>query len=429
MAQILLPQLGESVTEGTISKWLKRVGDTVQKYEPIAEIMTDKVTAEIPSDQAGILAQILVEEGATVAVGTPIAIVTAAEEAVVGPGEALQGQKEAPSEKVGEAFAGGTAQQDERKHPRYSPAVRRLLQANKLDPTQITGSGLGGRLTRKDVLAFLEKREEEEKRQSDIAREESLIVPFSQGSTLAEKAAASDPVSPQDGDTLLPLTPLRRTIAQHMVEAKQQAPQAWTMVEVDVTPMVRLREKWKEEFKKREGISLTYLPFFLKAVAESLKEYPLLNSTWAENKIIIKNDINISIAVAGEDVVYVPVIHHADRLSLRGLAYAVHDLAARARAGKLTLADVTGGTFTVNNTGSFGSILSQPILNTPQAALLTMESIVKRPVIMADDSLAIRYMMNMCLTLDHRVLDGFISGKFLAAVKKRLEGIKEEDFI
>jgi 2-oxoisovalerate dehydrogenase E2 component (dihydrolipoyl transacylase) len=434
MAQILMPQLGESVTEGTIAKWLKQVGDVVQKYEPIAEVITDKVNAEVPSDFEGILAEILVEEGATVAVGTPIARIeeSGAPAAPSGNGEErhMEEREQAPS------VSGG-------KRPRFSPAVMHLLQEHGLDPADIKGTGLGGRITRKDVLNHLEQRKAGPVRLSKTEEDLSSVAAPTKPATgplpLDDKVHSAAPAVPQpsavqgsaarplrENETALPVTPIRRTIAKRMVEAKHQAPHAWTMLEVDVTSMVRFREQVKEEFKKKEGFSLTYLPLFIKAVVESLKEYPILNSEWAEDKIILKKDIHISIAVAGEDALFVPVIHHADRLSVLGLAHAIHDLATRARAGQLTPADMTGGTFTVNNTGAFGSILSQPILNPPQAAILTMEAIVKRPVIMPDDSIAIRHMMNMCLSLDHRILDGWVCGKFLASVKQRLENMSAD---
>jgi 2-oxoisovalerate dehydrogenase E2 component (dihydrolipoyl transacylase) len=239
----------------------------------------------------------------------------------------------------------------------------------------------------------------------------------------ATPAAAAYTVA--DGDQVIEASGVRKTIARRMVESKHNAPHAWTMVEVDVTNLARFREKNKEAFKAKEGVSLTFLPFFIKAVVESLKEFPIINSTWQEDKIIIKKDINISIAVAANDALYVPVIKNADRQSILGIAHSINDLAKRARAGKLAPSDMSGGTFTVNNTGAFGSIQSMPIINAPQAAILSMESIVKKPVVMPDDSFAIRSMMNLCMSLDHRVLDGWVCGQFLAAVKKRLETMTE----
>ncbi|MGZ6505498.1 MAG: dihydrolipoamide acetyltransferase family protein, partial [Tumebacillaceae bacterium] len=241
----------------------------------------------------------------------------------------------------------------------------------------------------------------------------------------AAPVAPTAPYNVADGDQVIEASGVRKTIARRMVESKHNAPHAWTMVEVDVTNLARFREKNKEAFKAKEGVGLTFLPFFIKAVVESLKEFPIINSTWQDDKIIIKKDINISIAVAANDALYVPVIKNADRQSILGIAHSINDLAKRARAGKLAPADMSGGTFTVNNTGAFGSIQSMPIINAPQAAILSMESIVKKPVVMPDDSFAIRSMMNLCMSLDHRVLDGWVCGQFLAAVKKRLETMTE----
>ncbi|EJL28779.1 dihydrolipoamide acetyltransferase family protein, partial [Brevibacillus sp. BC25] len=238
----------------------------------------------------------------------------------------------------------------------------------------------------------------------------------------ATTPAVSVDIPVASGDQVVPVTSIRRTIANRMVQSKHEAPHAWTMVEVDVTNLVNFRNQVKGEFAKKEGLNLTFLPFFIKAVVEALKEYPMINSTWAHDKIIVKKDINISIAVATEDALYVPVIKHADQKSILGIAKAVDDLAARTRAGKLTMDDMTGGTFTVNNTGSFGSVLSQPIINAPQAAILSVESIVKRPVVI-NDMIAVRSMVNLCMSLDHRVLDGLICGRFLQSVKQKLENV------
>jgi 2-oxoisovalerate dehydrogenase E2 component (dihydrolipoyl transacylase) len=452
MAQILMPQLGESVTEGTIAKWLKQVGDSVQKYEPIAEVITDKVNAEVPSDFEGVLTKILVEEGTTVAVGTPIAQIEEAGQQPVHADESIEVQAENGESAEARVTTEGLSRVKEQTsrvdvaRPRFSPAVMHLLKEHGIDPSEISGTGLGGRITRKDVLAYLENRQitgrvQLTKTEEDLSSVAAPTKPATGPITFNETVQPSETVSAQpqnqlaqtltgrslrEDETAIPVTPIRRTIAKRMLESKHQAPHAWTMVEVDVTNMVRFREQVKDEFKKKEGFSLTYLPLFIKAVVESLKEYPILNSEWAEDKIILKKQIHISIAVASDDALFVPVIHHADRLSVLGLAHAIHDLATRARAGKLTPADMSGGTFTVNNTGAFGSILSQPIINSPQAAILTMEAIVKKPVIMPDDSIAIRHMMNMCLSLDHRVLDGLVCGKFLAAVKKRLENMSAD---
>jgi 2-oxoisovalerate dehydrogenase E2 component (dihydrolipoyl transacylase) len=440
MATILMPQLGESVTEGTIAKWLKQVGDKINKYDPIAEVITDKVNAEVPSEFVGTLTEILVPEGATVAVGTPIA--TIAEEGEAPAPSAAPKAETAPAPAAAAVPQAGQAPAAAPKRAeggaRFSPAVLRLLQEHNLDPSQITGTGAGGRITRKDVLTFLESggkaaapAAQLTKSEEDFATVAAPTKPATGPTEIgahgsATPAPAARPAyQAAEGDQVIEASSIRKTIARRMLESKHNAPHAWTMMEADVTALVKFREKHKDAFKAKEGVSLTFLPFFIKAVVESLKEFPIINSTWQDDKIIMKKDINISIAVATDDALFVPVIKHADRLSILGLAHAIDDLAKRARAGKLTPDDMSGGTFTVNNTGSFGSVQSMPIINSPQAAILSMEAIVKRPVVMPDDSLAIRSMMNMCMSLDHRILDGLVCGRFLQAVKKRIESYVE----
>lgn len=435
MATLKMPQLGESVTEGTIAKWLKQPGDKINKYDPLAEVITDKVNAEVPSEFVGILTEILVPEGATVAVGTPIATIQEEGEApapaAVAPAVANAAPAAAPAAAVGAD------------RPRYSPAVLKLIQEHNLNPALITGTGAGGRITRKDVLEFVANGGAAAapltKSAEDVASVAAPAQPATgltnlgaQGAVAAAAPVAPAPVAPSapayqaaEGDTVIEASGVRKTIARRMVESKHNAPHAWTMMEVDMTSLARFREKNKESFKKKEGVNLTFLPFMIKAVVEAIKEYPMINSTWQDDKIIIKKDINISIAVASDDALFVPVIKNADRLSILGLSHAINDLAKRARAGKLTPSDMSGGTFTVNNTGAFGSVQSMPIINAPQAAILSMESIIKRPVVMPDDSFAIRSMMNMCMSLDHRVLDGWVCGQFLQAVKKHLESAIE----
>lgn len=457
MADVKMPQLGESVTEGTISKWLKQPGDQVQKYEPLCEVVTDKVNAEVPSDFEGVLTEIMVGEGETVPVGTLIArigAVGAGETADLASTKGKAAVQQAANEKLAVSVdkqqpasivrtevikaepaavshvSTGDAQLRENHgdaRGRFSPAVLRLIQEHNLNPFLIAGTGAGGRITRKDVLSFIDQggtglglTKTEEDLSSVAAPTMPATGPLSTGiNPAAVLPAGSETLD--NGDIAVNVTPVRQTIAKRMVESKHNAPHAWTMVEADVTRLVKFRESVKDTFKQKEAISLTFLPFFIKAVVESLKEFPILNSTWAGDKIIIKKRINISIAVATDDALFVPVIKDADRMSILGLAHAIQDLAKKARAGKLTPDDIAGGTFTVNNTGAFGSVLSQPIINSPQAGILSMESIVKRPMVLENDAIAIRSMMNLCLSLDHRVLDGLVCGKFLAAVKGRLE--------
>ena len=410
--KMTMPQLGESVTEGTISRWLVGPGDTVQKYEPIAEVLTDKVSAEIPSSYTGTIEQLLVDENETVAVGVDIC--TIVEE---GSSEAEESNKEIKTEQKPNPPAKEQTKAEPSQKSRYSPAVVRLAQEHGLDLTTISGSGRGGRITRKDVEAYIAGNHTPEPQQPPAQAKQQEPV----RSTPSQAIAAHD----QE----IPVTGVRKAIAENMVKSKMEVPHAWTMVEVDVTNLVKLRDKKKAAFKEQEGISLTYFPFFMKACVEALKEFPEINAQWNGTTIVRKKDINLSLAVATEDALYVPVIHQADELTIKGLAKKADELAKKARTGKLTGADMQGGTFTLNNTGSFGSILSQPIINSPQAAILSVESIVKRPVVRETeegDVIAIRHMVNLCLSLDHRVLDGLVCGRFLASMKRRLEQMNED---
>lgn len=428
--KVLMPQLGESVTEGTISKWLVSVGDNVNKYDPLAEVSTDKVNAEVPSTVAGRVTEIVVAEGETVAIGTLILYIeesggagndSSTSASIQQTKTAPQPQQESKPAAAEQASPQPIANKEvDGSKPRYSPAVMLLSQQHGIDLTRVSGTGMGGRVTRKDVQAVIDAGGQQPAAAplADSADLEPVSAPTP---TTASRPASID-ISSAPGDEIIPVTSVRKTIASRMVQSKHDAPHAWTMVEVDVTNLVNFRNQAKDEFKRKEGLNLTFLPFFIKAVVESLKEYPMINSTWAGDKIIVKKDINISIAVATEDALYVPVIKNADQKSILGIAKSVDDLAARSRAGKLTMDDMSGGTFTVNNTGSFGSVLSMPIINSPQAAILSVEAIVKRPVII-DDMIAVRSMVNLCLSLDHRVLDGLICGRFLQSVKQRLESI------
>ncbi|MED4728811.1 dihydrolipoamide acetyltransferase family protein [Aneurinibacillus migulanus] len=434
--QVLMPQLGESVTEGTIAKWLIKPGDTVKKYEPLCEVTTDKVNAEVPSTVEGTVTELVAREGDTLAVGELICYIETrvggAKAATAQPADMKETASETPaaeSPKTNVALASkdnvvnSTAKAAGK---RYSPAVMRLAQENNIDVTQIEGTGREGRITRKDVLAFIENggmtaRPAERPEPINQAEASTNVVNMESVPTPSVRPAVSTPeINAYPGDTEIPVTAIRKTIASRMVQSKHDAPHAWTMVEVDMTNLVKLRNSLKAEFKAKEGFNLTFMPFFIKAVVESIKEFPIMNSVWAGDKIVMRKNINISIAVATDDALFVPVIKDADQKSIYGLAHAVDELAAKTRQGKLSMDDMSGGTFTVNNTGSFGSVLSAPIINQPQAAIVSMESIVKRPVVI-DDMIAIRDMANLCLSLDHRVLDGLVCGRFLQSVKQKLE--------
>ncbi|MCY8241725.1 2-oxo acid dehydrogenase subunit E2, partial [Bacillus haynesii] len=406
--QMTMPQLGESVTEGTISKWLVSVGDHVNKYDPIAEVMTDKVNAEVPSSFTGTITELVGKEGETLQVGDVICKVETNEDAKP-EAEAVSKPDQA------EAEPAKPEAEDTSQKKRYSPAVLRLAGEHNIDLEQVEGTGAGGRITRKDIQRIIASGAVP---QTDAAPEKQPGANPAGTSEAVQKPAQAAPQAapPQSaaGDVAIPVTGIRHAIATNMVRSKHEIPHAWTMMEVDVTSLVSYRNKIKDEFKKKEGFSLTFFAFFVKAVAQALKEFPQMNSMWAGDKIIQKKDINISIAVATDDALYVPVIKHADEKTIKGIAREISELAHKVRSGKLTSGDMSGGTFTVNNTGSFGSVQSMGIINHPQAAILQVESIVKRPVVMEHGMIAVRDMVNLCLSLDHRVLDGLICGRFLS---------------
>ena len=461
---IELPHVGESVVEGTIGKWLKKPGETIKRYEPLVEIITDKVTMEVPSPVEGTVVHLLAEEGETLPMGAPIAEVatadspegaepeTASIELETGELETAPAPAETPTAAVPPASPGTTgyllrdvtpvgptggaaveiseptgeapapAPQPVAAPPppvattqvapapsapsgqaRLSPAVRRLAQEHSIDVTQIPGTGLGGRITRDDVLKFIAS--------GPTQTATASPAPRLQGETSADGQ-----------ETYITITPVRRMIAEAMVKSVTEIPSAWTMVEVDVSGLVALRASIRGEFEPKLGASLTYLPFVIKAVVEALKQFPTMNATWGGDKIVLKNSVNLGLAVAAPDGLIVPVLHNADQLSIAGLAIAAKDLADRARTKELTLTDVRGGTFTLNNTGALGSASSGPIINYPQAGILTTETIQKKAVVI-DDAIAIRSMMNICLSFDHRINDGAEASGFLSAVKTRLQGM------
>jgi len=426
LLEIVMPQLAESLVSATIERWLKQPGDTIEMYEPICEVNTDKVNAELPSTVSGKLVKILAGEGETVSVGAPICLVETAS-------SGAQAQAAAPEQPDGTARAAEAADdREEASHMRgrYSPAVQRLAAEHGVNLAEIKGTGLGGRITRKDVLNFIESGRASGRTAVPRSDDPARMPVRSGGLHLSEEPKVPvievEAAPPGGSEYFIDVTPLRHTIATRMRQSVTEIPHAWTMIEADVTNLVALRNKLKDEFKKREGINLTYLAFFLKAVINAIKDYPIMNSVWAVDKIIVKRDINISLAVGTEDGVWTPVIKNADQKNIAGLAREIDDLARKTREGRLSLSDMQGGTFTVNNTGSFGSILSQPIINYPQAALITFESIVKKPVVIGD-MIAIRSMVNLCLSLDHRILDGVICGRFLQRVKENLESFSIEN--
>ena len=449
---VKMPQLGESVTEGTITHWLKAEGDEVAIDEPLAEVDTDKVNAELPSPVAGTIQKLLVPEGTTVDVGTEIVVVAVAGEgdssAATPPQEnaaadalteewPTAGTQALPSGETGDeerAVAGargprsesprddarnegnghGTVEDDETlRLSRSSPVVRRLAAEHDIQIAEISGTGTGGRVTKKDIEGYIEQHQ---------AKQTAPV-------TARAPVAKRERVPVHQGDRVEDLTGIRRAIANRMTLSKAEIPHAWVLVEVNMTGLAALRQREKEAFARREGVKLTYLPFIVKAAVEGLKEHPILNSVWAEDRIVLRKQINIGIAVDLEEgALIVPVIRDADALNIVGLARRIDDVVKRARAKQLGTEDVSAGTFTVNNPGALGSVASTPIINHPQAAILQAEAVVKRPVVV-DDAIAIRSMMNLEVSFDHRVLDGGAALRFLNAVKRRLESYGPESNI
>ncbi|MEK4137716.1 dihydrolipoamide acetyltransferase family protein [Kurthia sp. FSL E2-0154] len=405
---IKMPQLGESVTEGTIDRWLVKPGDTVEQYDSIAELTTDKVTADLPSQLSGTIQEILVPEGETVAVGEVVCSIVVAHGEVATPAESPSSSSETTKSVAAAPQSAPKRSADQKK--RVSPVVGRLIDEYHLNIDLIEGTGAGGRVTRKDVLREIESGIIS----SQLTHEEKPTTRDTQ---------VKEAIPEENGDVIIPVSSIRKTIAKRMVDSVTQIPHAWMTIEVDVTELVKLRNAHKKQFKEQEGYNLTYFAFFVKAVAQALKEYPMLNSVWKGDTIVQKKAINMSIAVASDDELFVPVIQNCDQLSIAGIASQIAILAEKGRKKQLNVKDMSGGTFTVNNTGSFGSVHSAGIINAPQAAILQVESIVKRPVIIGDGMFAARDMVNLCLSLDHRVLDGMICGKFLARVKELLENM------
>jgi len=411
--------MGESIFEGTITKWLKKTGDSVQKDEPLFEISTDKVDAEIPAPIAGVLSEIKVPEGATVQINTVVAVIggTGAGSGKVAPVAVPAAEtKAAPSGRtmVVEPEAAAASHGEK---VRSSPLVRRIARENNLDLRQIPGTGAGGRITKDDALKFLS-----EKGAGKAAPVVAQAVVSAAGSTSpAASVAASTPLPGQ----LVPLTRMRSIIAQRMVESAHTSPHVHTVFKVDMTRIVKLREKEKGKYEQRNGVKLTYMPFIASAVVETLRKFPIVNASMEGDAIRYHANINLGIAVALEWGLIVPVIKQAEERSFLGLARAVADLAERARSKKLKPEEVSGSTFTLTNSGIFGEEFGTPIINQPDSAILAIGGLKKEAVVLTDaegnDTIAIRSTQHFCLGFDHRTIDGADAGKFMAEFKKTLE--------
>ncbi|KAA9298053.1 MULTISPECIES: 2-oxo acid dehydrogenase subunit E2 [Aerococcus] len=474
---IKMPALGESVHEATINAWLVKAGDTVKKYDPLAEVISDKVTTEVPSEYSGVIDELLVDEDEEIPIGQAIlsiivagdgpddqaeasstaandqertdeakeeaeptqnlnyspAVVRLAQEKgidlkqVTGTGKngritkkdvlkaADQSESSSQSTKVNEAKLSNDSEKS-KFNSRYSPAVLKLAQTHNIDLSQLVGTGAKGRITRKDVLAALESASSPD--QTASQSESSSQIDQSAKTPVSQPSQSQDQVTPADG--------IRKAIAKQMTKSYQEIPHAWMMVEADVTNIVNLRNHLKDSYQDNEGIHLSYFPFFVKAVTQALKQHPLLNASWQEDGIHYHKDINLSIAVATEDHLYVPVIKQADRLSINGIAHEIDRLAQAVKSGEATSQDMQGGTFTVNNTGVFGSVQSMGIINPPQAAILQIESIKKRLLVSDDGNFKMADMVNLCLSIDHRLLDGLEAGRFLQDVVHNLAQFSQE---
>jgi pyruvate/2-oxoglutarate dehydrogenase complex dihydrolipoamide acyltransferase (E2) component len=378
--EVLMPQMGQSVAEGTVTSWLKREGERIAKDEPLLAINTDKVDVEIPSPGAGILGRLLVAAGQTVPVGTVLAhILTEAEAAAGAPREVRA---------AAEAY--------------HSPAVLALAKEHGIDLAEVRGTGTGGRITRKDVHEYLAARR------------------AAGGPPAAEVRPAAALAAVAAAETRLPLSPIRRAIAEHMVRSKQVAPHVTSVAEVDVTGIAEVLARHREAFQAQAGVPLTYLPFLLRATVEALKAHPTLNASLEGDTLVLKPAIHLGIAVATEEGLIVPVLKDAHAKTFLELARGARELAERARARRLTLEDVRGGTFTVNNFGAFDTLIGTPIIVQPQVAILGFGTVVKRPVIV-NEAVAIRAMAYLSLSFDHRVIDGALAGQFLSHLKATLQ--------
>ncbi len=443
-----MPQMGESITEGTITKWRVAVGDTVERDDPLFDIATDKVDTEVPAALTGRLVEILVPEGETVTVNTVVGRIAAEGEAWApaetaesdgepAPGDAAE-TDDAPAEAASETTASASTDEEAppkpvRRQPRSSPLVRRMAREHGVDLADVPGTGEGGRVSKQDMLAFLESREPAPSAPEPQAAEtpptpvetpsadEAPAVP-----TPAPEPLPAAPVS-LDGDRSEPLTHMRRSIADHMVRSRRTSAHVTTVFEVDMSRVVAVRAANGPAFEERAGVRLTLMPFFAQAAIDALGEFPVLNASLGEDHVVYHRSVNLGVAVALPDGLIVPVLQRADERNFMGLARGITDLAARARSGALAPEEVQGGTFTITNPGPFGALFGTPIIAQPQVAILGVGGVHKRPVVVDGDAIAVRSMVFLALSFDHRLIDGAVADQFMAAVKSRLENWPEGD--
>jgi 2-oxoglutarate dehydrogenase complex dihydrolipoamide succinyltransferase (E2) component len=423
VVEVTMPKMGISVSEGTILEWRKRPGDWIEADETIADVTTDKVDVEIPSPAAGRLAKLIAEAGETVAVGEPIAEIDSSAR----PGEAhpQEDHESSPPASPEVPSAGEGADEEVDRSSFVSPVVRRIADKHGVDLEQVQGTGIGGRVRKKDVLAHVEAGGNGQAKPAPVLHSES---PYKPEEPVAAPPAPERPAPGPEhvaGERREPMTPMRQMIAKHMLESRRTSAHCTTIVEVDMSRVAARRAELKEPMKRR-GVPLTYLAFVARATVEALGEFPVLNASVEDEEIVYHDDVNLGIAVALDAGLIVPVIPKAQRLSLEGTAAAIADVAARARDKRLEPDEVHGGTFTITNPGQFGAVLATPIINQPQVAILDLEAIVKRPVVVdspdGGESIAIRPMTYLPMSWDHRALDGAVAARFLSGVKARLEG-------
>nr|WP_142960775.1 dihydrolipoamide acetyltransferase family protein [Enterococcus faecalis] len=418
--EIKMPHLGESVTEAAIVQWLVKPGDSVKRYDPLMEVVSDKVTTEVPSDFDGVVKEFLISLDTDVPIGTAVMTLETEETTEKTEVATLAPVKEASAEQAQEhetVATTSTATSHQKNNGRYSPAVLKIAQEKKIDLTQVTGTGRDGRITRKDVTNFTPTQARTPEK--TVSPGTSPSISEEPVASQNESAATASPTETSP-DKIVSADPVRKAIAKKMVQSVNEIPHAWLMVEADVTNLVQLRNSLKDEFKQQEGLSLSFFPFFAKAVIQALKKNPKINTSWDDGSIIYHKDVNLSIAVTTDEHLYVPVIQQADNYSIAGLAKEINRLAQVVRQGTLASKEMQGGTFTLNNTGTLGSVQSMGIINHPQAAILQVESINKRLVPTADGGFKVADMVNLCLSIDHRILDGQQAGKFLRDVKDNL---------